>query len=65
MSPLPARELEFLRWISAGKRDSEIAQLMQVSVSTVRLYAWRVKNKLGASTNAGLVATAIRRGLIT
>lgn len=62
---LDRREIEVLRWLSLGKRNEEIAQIMSLNDNHIRQITYRIRDKLGANTSAGAVGIALRRGLIT
>jgi DNA-binding CsgD family transcriptional regulator len=64
-SELTARELEVLTLLAAGERVSEIAAEWMVSQVTVRTHLSRIYAKLGVRSQAGAVAEAMRRGLLT
>jgi LuxR family maltose regulon positive regulatory protein len=58
VEPLTARELEILRLISAGRSNPEIAELLYLSLNTVK---WHVKNlygKLGVRSRVEAAARA-------
>lgn len=58
VEPLTARELEILRLITAGRTNPEIAELLYLSLNTVK---WHVKNlygKLGVSSRVEAAARA-------
>lgn len=61
---LTPRELECMRWASAGKTSSEIAIIIDRSVETVRLHVKNAISKLHATNRAQAVANAIHLGLI-
>jgi len=61
---LTARERECLRWVAEGKSDSEISDILGISVRTAHFHIEHAKKKLGATTRAQAVAYAIRLGLI-
>lgn len=61
---LTEHDREVLRWLSLGKRAPDIAEIMTTTVNAVHQSVHRIMNKLGASTHAGAVGTALRRGLI-
>jgi DNA-binding CsgD family transcriptional regulator len=63
-SRMTGDERELLRWLADGKRAEEIAELMHLSVASVKQHIYRLKNKTGASTTASMVANALRKGLI-
>lgn len=61
---LSPRELETLKWLSAGLRNDRIAEKLGVVNATVNFHIGSAKRKLGAQTREQAVATAIMRGLI-
>lgn len=61
---LSRRELEILRLAADGKRSHEIARDLSVSLRTVEAGLSSVYAKLGVSSRAEAVATAIARGWI-
>lgn len=60
---LTHRELECIRWVAAGRIDSEIADLLGVSQTTVRSHIDQARAKLGARTRAQAVARLVLSGL--
>jgi DNA-binding NarL/FixJ family response regulator len=62
--PLSARELEVLRRLSEGKVYKQIAEDLQLSVSTVRTHLHNVYGKIGAVDRAQAVLAARDRGWI-
>jgi len=63
-SELSKRELLVLQYIADGRRNKEIAQLLGLSVSTVKVYASSILRKLNAICRAEAIAVATRRGLL-
>ena len=61
---LTKQEREVIRLSAEGKHDGEIASLLQTSTAAVRMAASRALDKTGTSTRAGVVAFALRRGII-
>lgn len=61
---LSAREREVLLLISQGRSAPEIAEMLFLSVTTVKTHLQHIYDKLGASDRAAAVATAARRGLL-
>lgn len=59
-SPLTPREREILHWVSEGKRDSDIASILQLSVRTVEQHVHVCLQKLGVETRAGAAAEVWR-----
>jgi len=62
---LSARELEILSLIAEGKTNNEIAQLLNLSFSTVQTHRFHLMKKLGVHNCTQLVRYAIGEGLIT
>ena len=61
---LSDREFEIMRLLAAGQRVTDIAGSLNLSAKTVSTYRRRVLEKLNMSSNADLVAYAIREHLI-
>lgn len=61
---LTARELECLRWASAGKTSSETAVIMDRSLETARLHMKNAIAKLNATNRTQAIANAVHLGLI-
>lgn len=61
---LTPRELEALRWVSAGLSDAAIGDRMRIKASTVHYHVERSKRKLRAKTRAQAVAVAVSLGLV-
>lgn len=61
---LTAVELEIILYLSHGKKRGEIAGFMGVRTKTIDQRIYRIMDKLGAATGAGLVGIALRRGII-
>lgn len=64
LSELTPREIECMTWVSRGKTDSEIGQLMGVSKATAHFHVEQVKRKLDASTRVHAVALLVLYGAI-
>jgi len=62
---LSARETECLKWLTAGKTDSEIGEIMSLSEETVRQYVKRVKQKFNIYSRPQAAAYAIRYRFVT
>jgi two-component system NarL family response regulator len=63
-SELSKRELLVLQYIANGRRNKEIAQLLCLSVSTVKVYASSILKKLKAICRTEAIAVATRSGLL-
>lgn len=61
---LSDREAEVLCWISEGKSDWEIGNILTISPKTVNYHVENAKRKLGAITRLNAVVVAMRHGLI-
>ncbi|MFC0282272.1 helix-turn-helix transcriptional regulator [Camelimonas abortus] len=61
---LTPREIECLRWASAGKTSHETAIIIGRSVETVRLHLKNAMRKLDACNRVQAVATAAQLGLL-
>lgn len=57
---LTAREAEVLLWISYGKSNADISEVLSISPRTVQKHLERVYEKLGVETRAAAAAIAIR-----
>lgn len=61
---LTVREREVLRWTAAGRRQSEIAAIMQLSERTVENHLRNARRRLAATTTAHMVTLTIGCGEI-
>lgn len=61
---LSHREYEVMRMIVKGKRLTEIAETMMLSVKTVSTYRSRVLSKIGVRSNAELIRYALKHRLV-
>ncbi len=64
VEPLTSRELEVLRQVVQGLRNSEISQRLNVSVKTVETHLTSLYGKLGVQSRAEAIALAQRQGLL-
>ena len=62
---LSAREREVLQLVVEGKSNSEIAEILSLSVKSVETYRSRMMGKLGIEDVPGLVKFALRHGIIS
>lgn len=60
---LTTREAEVLGWIAEGKRDGEIAEILEASVRTIHKHAQRIYKKLGVETRTAAAILAREAGL--
>ncbi len=63
--PLTAREREVLQLIAEGRKTSQIAAVLGVSIKTIESHRSHIMAKLDIRNTAGLVRYAIRRGVIS
>ncbi len=61
---LSPRETEILRQIALGSTSEEIAATLSLSIKTVQNHHYRIKDKIGARSDAHLVWLAVGAGLI-
>jgi DNA-binding NarL/FixJ family response regulator len=60
---LTAREGEILKFISEGKSNSEVAEVLRISIRTVETHRANIMNKLDLRNTAELVKYALQNGL--
>ncbi|QWF78116.1 LuxR C-terminal-related transcriptional regulator [Amycolatopsis sp. CA-230715] len=60
---LSERERQVLSLVAAGERDQDIAELMSISVRTVRSYLDRIRDKTGRRRRPELTRLAIEEGI--
>jgi LuxR family transcriptional regulator, quorum-sensing system regulator BjaR1 len=58
---LHKREQECLQWIAVGKTDNEIAEILNLSPNTIRMYVEKAKDKLGTPNRTAAVVQAMRQ----
>lgn len=61
---LSEREIQVLRLMALGNRNSEIAETLHISVKTVETYKARIMQKLDLSSRTALVRKALEWGLL-
>lgn len=62
---LNAVQREILLWLANGKRPIDVADILDMKANAVHQHIHKMKDKLGANTQAGLVARAFIIGLIS
>ncbi len=62
---LTPREIECLRWVSAGKSDWQIGRILNISSKTVNYHVENVKRKFGVATRIQAVVAAMRQGKLS
>ncbi len=61
---LSEREAQIFKLVALGHRNSEIAEMLHLSVKTVETYKGRLMQKLGIRTRAALVRYALELGIL-
>jgi len=61
---LSAREVEIVYWISIGKSDGDIGQILGISPKTVNYHVEKVKRKYAVSTRIQAIVAVVKDGLI-
>ena len=61
---LSAREVEIVYWISIGKSDWDIGQILGISPKTVNYHVEKVKRKYAVSTRIQAIVAVVKDGLI-
>lgn len=59
LQSLTARECEVLQWLSGGKTDKDIGQILGISSRTVHKHLQRIYEKLGVETRTAAVMRAM------
>lgn len=62
--PLTERELEILELTVSGLSRRQIAERLEISMSTAANHLTSVYRKLGVHERSGMVVEAVRRGLV-
>ena len=53
-----------MRWVAAGKSDSDIATLLKISPATAHFHVEKVKTALGVRSRTEAVALLVLDGLL-
>lgn len=61
---LSAKEEQILRLMAAGKKSTEIADTMHLSLPAIKWYRQRLKNKFDAATTGELLVKAMASNMI-
>lgn len=61
---LSAKEEQVLKLMAAGKKSSEIADTMHLSLPSIKWYRQRLKIKFDAATTGELLVKAMARNMI-
>jgi LuxR family transcriptional regulator, quorum-sensing system regulator BjaR1 len=59
---ITARQVECLRWVSVGKTDWEIGQILGLSEATINRHIERAKERLGVRTRVQAVVAILTQG---
>jgi len=62
---LSDRQRQVLQMLAEGRSPKEIADILQISLRTVRFHKYRIMEELGITTNSELVRYAIKHALIS
>jgi DNA-binding CsgD family transcriptional regulator len=62
---LTVRETQIARLLCMGRRNSEIAKELKISVKTIDTHRLHVMRKIGTKSNTRLLAFALSCGFIT
>jgi LuxR family quorum sensing-dependent transcriptional regulator len=62
--PLTPREREILQWIAAGKTQTEVGEILEVSHHTVEQHMYNIRSKTDSITNTQAIAKALFGRLI-
>lgn len=63
-SQLSVRELDVLRLLVSGRRNREIATLLDITEGTVKLHVSSILGKLGVADRTEAVTVALKRGIV-
>ena len=61
---LTPRQIACMRWVAAGKSDSDIATLLKISPATAHFHVEKVKTALGVRSRTEAVALLVLDGLL-
>ncbi|HVN87350.1 MAG TPA: response regulator transcription factor [Candidatus Binatia bacterium] len=64
LAALSDREREVLQLIAEGKSNKEVAQILDVAVSTIESHRKRLMEKLNLHNTAEMVRFAVRKGIV-
>jgi DNA-binding NarL/FixJ family response regulator len=62
--PLTEREVDVLQQMAFGRRNSEIAEILHISLGTVKTHVHRIIQKLDVEERTQAVVFAIRQGIV-
>lgn len=62
--PLTRREKQVLKYLSSGKNNAQIAEIMHVSIHTTKVHIHNIFNKLSVQDRTEAVVKAIKHRLI-
>jgi len=63
-SQLSSREIEVLRLLVSGRRNREVANVLDITEGTVKLHVSSILGKLGAADRTEAVTIALQRGIV-
>lgn len=62
---ITTREAQVLQWIIQGKRDAEIAAILDVSVRTIHKHVQRILKKLHVETRTAAAYRSMELGIMS
>lgn len=62
--PLTDGELRIMALVAEGLTNKEVGEKLHLSASTIHTHLTSIARKLGTGRRAGMVAVAMRKGLI-
>lgn len=65
VTAITTREAQVLQWIIQGKRDAEIAAILEVSVRTIHKHVQRILKKLQVETRTAAAYRATELGIMS
>jgi two-component system, NarL family, response regulator YdfI len=64
-SPLTGREMEVLQLLSQGLANKQIAEVLEISIHTVKYHISSIYERLGATNRAEAVRLGLQRGILS
>jgi DNA-binding CsgD family transcriptional regulator len=61
---LTPRQIEVMRWVSAGKTDWEIGRILSISEATVNRHVELAKERIGVRTRAQAIVECLVNGFV-
>jgi DNA-binding CsgD family transcriptional regulator len=64
VNPLNARDIQITQCLMRGMREKDILRRLDFSSRSIQSFVKQARDKVGASTNAELIAKALALGLV-